>query len=311
MMMKLGAAFALLCAAGFGCMGSDLGVEGGSGALSQKFPGIDSATVISPSAVTVKWTPLSNYTNYNVYISTQDAPIGSSVFNTFAVTGLKPGTAYSFSVAGTSSNGAQDGIGKQIDAQTWTPFLGVTSAAVKDSADVNLVWKYFQGPTFQIFYNIGAPPTADQLEGIPSASSQSATGATVGGLQPNTTYYFSVIAKYPDGTSTIKLLSQPTATLTAQYTSSSLIQSSLPTITTPATLITGNAAVFTVAGGADHYKLTSYDPSLTHPSSSAPPLPLAPPLLPTARPSPPSTAAARRLRRALTPLWVSTSAPAS
>ena len=187
-------------------MGSDLGVEGGAGALSQKFPGIDSATVISPSAVTVKWTPLANYTSYNVYISTQDAPIGSSVFDSFTVTNLKPGTAYSFSVAAVASDGSQDGIGKQIDQQTWTPFLGVTSAAVKDSADVNLIWKYFQGPEFEVFYSIGAPPSASQLQGIPSASTQNNTGITVGGLQPNTTYYFSVVAKYPDGTSTLEAL---------------------------------------------------------------------------------------------------------
>src|ERR1700722_6259056 len=109
---RIASVCALLSVAGFGCMGSDLGVEGGAGALSQKFPGIDSATVISPSAVTVKWTPLTNYTSYNVYISTQDAPIGSSVFNSFTVTKLKPGTAYSFSVAAVASDGSQDGIGK-------------------------------------------------------------------------------------------------------------------------------------------------------------------------------------------------------
>src|SRR5689334_9260701 len=91
-----------LCALGAavtfsGCLGSDLGVAGGADALSKKFPGIESATVISPTAVTVKWTPLSNYLSYNVYVSTQDAPIGSSVFNSYTITGLKPGTPYAFS----------------------------------------------------------------------------------------------------------------------------------------------------------------------------------------------------------------------
>src|SRR5687768_14065235 len=67
-----------LAATASGCLGSDLGVAGGEESLSKKFAGVESATVISPSAVTVKWKPLSNYTNYNIYVSTQDAPVGTS-----------------------------------------------------------------------------------------------------------------------------------------------------------------------------------------------------------------------------------------
>ena len=55
----------------------------------------------------------------------------------------------------------------------------------------------------------------------------------------------------------------PSTTLTAAYTSSTFIQSSLPTITTTATLITGSPVSYSVTGGAGSLVTYFFDTSAT------------------------------------------------
>jgi hypothetical protein len=246
-----------------GCQ--ELGVQGGAQALQTKFPGIGSVTVLSPTAVAVKWTPLDNYVGYNIYISSQDAPVGNSRFDTFTLANLTPGTAYTFSVAGIRKDGSQDGIGKQIQASTWTRFMGPTSATTKDSSSIAVAWNYLSGPNFQVYYHAGSPPDLAQLQGPPSFSSQSPTGATIGGLESNTTYYFAVIAKYPDNTDSLQALSIAASQLAAQFTSSQL--QTHPTLTTDSTVISTIPPAFTIAGAPATYQTTFYEGALPAPAS--------------------------------------------
>lgn len=88
------------------CSGDNLGVSGGGEQLSTQFSGIGGVTVLSPTSVNISWKPMQGYVKYNVFSSTQDAPIGEAIFDSFTVNALKPGTSYSFSVSGVKSSGA-------------------------------------------------------------------------------------------------------------------------------------------------------------------------------------------------------------
>ena len=213
----------------------------------------------------------------------------------------------------------------RIDAQTWTSFSGKSPAPPSRTRPTRqLVWKYFQGPTAPIFYNIRwASYRGSQLEGIPSASSQSATGATVGGLQPQSRLTTSpVVAKYPDGTSTIQSF-EPAHRVHAHgpvhFHLEPDPEARCPPSSTPATPHhTSNAAVFTasrVALGQTRCKPYFYDPSLT-PTVECPTAPTGTPTSTNgtaiAR-RPPSAAAAATSdgRSTYSHIGVSTSAPAS
>ena len=193
----------LLCAclAMTSAVSCNFGVEGGSAALASHFSGITSATPVSPTSVLLKWDPQAGYTNYSIISSNQDHPIASfTTGSSYTVSGLQPNFTYSFAVVGTDSSGNQYGGDNQISATTWSNFLGPTQAAAVDAHTVNLIWNYNAGPTFNVYYQAGSTPTI--ASGTPPALLPAAqttsqfTGINVSGLQPNTTYYFMVAAKY-------------------------------------------------------------------------------------------------------------------
>ena len=151
---ETGAAFVLLSvAAGFpGCVELRI-LRQSKAARAPSPPRSSPASIRPPSCPLPPPSPSSGprspitHTNYNVYIKHPGRPHREgSVFNTFAVTGLSspaPPTPSPVSQSTSSNGGAQDGIGKQIDAQTWTPFLGRHTHAPpsRTRPTSNLVWK--------------------------------------------------------------------------------------------------------------------------------------------------------------------------
>ena len=252
-----------------GMVSCNFGVEGGSSALSDHFSGISAATTLSPTSIKVSWQPQDGYTSYSVFSSSQDSPVATfTTGESYTVTGLRPNSTYSFSVVGTDSNGNQYGMGNQISGTTWQNFLGPTQAAAVDAHTVNLIWNYNAGPTFNVYYQAGSTPTI--ASGTPPALLPAAqttsqfTGINVSGLQPNTTYYFMVAAKYSDGTDSFQDSQTATGTVTAMINSQgSLLQ--VPTITTQALLDTSTPPTFTISGAPSSFVFTFYlyDPTAT------------------------------------------------
>jgi hypothetical protein len=254
-----------------GCLG-DLGVAGGASALQSQFSGISGATILSPTAVQLTWALSSAYSSYNVYISTQDAPLVTKlIFNSYTVSGLNAGTNYFFSVSGVKSDGSQDGLSTQLAVQTWSAFTGPTSAAAVDANDIKLNWNYQNGPTYQIFYKSAAlgsavPTfTSSDILGQPNVTSQSATGTTIGGLLPNMIYSFAVTAKYADGTSSVITQSSSSSVTAAPLSLGSL--ASLPTVTATATVAATSYENFTASNAASSYVTTMFTGSLANANS--------------------------------------------
>ena len=245
-----------------GMVSCNFGVEGGSSALSDHFSGISAATTLSPTSIKVSWQPQDGYTSYSVFSSSQDSPVATfTTGESYTVTGLRPNSTYSFSVVGTDSNGNQYGMGNQISGTTWQNFLGPTQATVVDSQTINLAWSYNPGPSFNIYYQAGSPPTI--TGGLPAALlapqlvTSQPNGYNVSGLQPNTTYYFMVAAKYADGTDSYQDSGTSFGTLSATFTGIGKLKT-LPTITSQSTLDTTTPPSFTVSGGSSTYVLTFY-----------------------------------------------------
>lgn len=243
-----------------GCFGVDLGVQGGSDVLSAQFGGIESATAVSPSTVTVKWSALTDYTSYAIYSSTQDTPLDTiKTGESYTISGLKPNSTYSFAVAGTSKTGNQSGIAKQSQATTWKNFLGPDSATTVDSQSVTLTWSYNAGPLFLIYINAGSPPSLSTGNpptlATPAYITGSNSGYTVTGLSPNTTYYFAVVAKYQDGTNSWANAQTVSGTVNAQYVSKSIF-STLPELSMASQLTDSVPPIFTVSGAIGTYTTT-------------------------------------------------------
>ncbi len=238
----------------------NFGIEGGGAALSNKFTGIDSAAVVSPSTIAVNWTPIPGYANYSVFVSTQDTPVATLTTGTsYNVSNLSPNTPYSFSVVGTSADGNQLGIGKSVNATTWSNFLGPTTATPVDSQSIRVSWNYNDGPTFGIYAATGAAPNISTGNPPQLVSAQYSTtsqsGMTISGLQPSTTYYFMATAKYTDGTDSFRASQTASSTATAQYINTGGINL-LPAITTQATHTNTAAPVFYIANSTSTYIIT-------------------------------------------------------
>lgn len=265
------AALAFLALPSLSCM--EMGVQGSATAVSPKFTGISAATPISPTTVAVSWAPVAGYQSYTIYCSNSDSPIATlSVGSSFNVTGLSPNTTYSFSVVGSDGGGNQIGIGAQLRATTLSNFLGPSAASAVDAQSVKLDWSYPAGPTFYIYASTGQapaitsgnPPTLNS----PQYTTSSSSGYTVQGLQPQTTYYFMVVAKYQDGTTSWALTQAGSNISTANYISTGdptggtgdpatpggLI--TLPVITTQANISNSLPPIFSVSNSIGTYTQT-------------------------------------------------------
>ncbi len=244
-----------------GCLGNDLGIQGGSSILAKKFAGIEAIEILSPTAVKVKWANQSDYLQYSVFISTSDSPIKTSTFDSAIIDGLSPSTTYLLSVSGKRKDGSEVGASKSLSVTTWTPFAGASSAQAIDFSSIRVNWTFVEGPTYKIYRSAGVPVADSALLGVPDFTSGASSGFVASGLASNTLYYFSVVAQYADGTTSLpSSVSASSGTVPGQFTTSQL--ASLPTVSASTDVIVGSPITVTVSGAPFTWQTKVYNGAL-------------------------------------------------
>ena len=193
--------------------------------IAPTFGGASSAMALSDTRIDVQWSAASDNVDapaqiiYNVYVATAS---GTQTFATPDLTtapgaltaarnGLVASTDYFIVVRAEDTSGNEDTNTVEVMATTLagpdvTPptFAGATSATALDSTSVQLDWAPATddiAPAGQIVYNVYIALTpAGQSFGTPDATSApGATSFVVGGLLPQTDYFFVVRAEDPSG----------------------------------------------------------------------------------------------------------------
>jgi hypothetical protein len=152
----------------------------------------------SPTSVTLAWTKVPGISKYRIShrIGTgtrTTADVGD--VSTKTITGLKPGTTYSISIASLLSDGTRSSYSPLVDAPT-APFLPPTNLASPGatSSTIDLTWTKAPGATrYRISYGIGDGTRTGFT--IADASSRTLTG-----LMPGTTYNVMIAGIMSDGT---------------------------------------------------------------------------------------------------------------
>lgn len=171
--------------------------------LNDRFTGIESALVLGPTRVRLKWFPVADCTRYEVYSAGSSVAMGSTKFSSYTLQGLSPDTSYQFAVAGISCDGSVDGIDKTIAVRTWPRFLGVRLVTAPSATTLVASWSYpVNGPTFKVYVNPGTAPyrfsdPAATTTGTSATITQLADGSPI---KARTSYFVIVWATYLDQT---------------------------------------------------------------------------------------------------------------
>lgn len=184
-------------------------------------PGTPAASAVTATGATLTWAastagtnPVAGYDVYSVAGSTS-TKVASSTTTSAALTGLTPGTAYTFDVVARDSAGNQSAASPTVAVTTAsaTPPAAPTGLTVTaaGTTTVGLSWTASTAGTLPIasytVYKAGSPATAVATATAP------ATTATVTGLTPGTAYQFYAVAKDTGG-----LTSPNSATVSATTT---------------------------------------------------------------------------------------------
>ena len=154
-------------------------------------------TDLTPTSVTLSWTKKPGISKYRIShgIGTgARTTVDVGDVSTKTITGLKPGTTYSISIASMLSDGTRSSYSPRIDALI--PFLPPTNLASPGatSSTIALTWTKAPGATkYRISYGIG--------DGTRTAFTiADASSRTLTGLMPATTYSVMIAGVMADGT---------------------------------------------------------------------------------------------------------------
>ncbi|RME18452.1 MAG: hypothetical protein D6797_00440, partial [Bdellovibrio sp.] len=176
------------------------GVKGGS--VKKDFSGIDTITVLSPTAVQIDWTANENYSEYQVFGDYQTDPLTTGVFESAVIDGLTPGNTYTFKVVGI--NGTQKvGAHRELSVTMPQHFTGLSLLTTDIDNNVVLKWSY-SDPVLEywIFLKAEEDPTAANTNNWATpdyTTTQQEITIPLTDLKPSTTYHFIVHAKYREG----------------------------------------------------------------------------------------------------------------
>ena len=213
--------------------------SGGTQTTPPGAPGTPAASAVTATGATLTWAASTPGTNpvagYDVYSvsGTTSTKVASSTTTSATLTGLTPGTAYTFDVVARDSAGNQSAASAAVAVTTTSSSAtppsaptGVTVTAT-GSTTVGLRWNAATAGTAAIasytVYKAGSPATAVATVNAP------ATTATVSGLTPSTAYQFYVVATDANGLSsaasasvsaTTTAGSPPPSSVSAQYETS-------------------------------------------------------------------------------------------
>lgn len=180
-----------------------------------------SASGTTSTGTTLSWTAPAESTNctltgYEVYQGGAAIAVVAAGTTSYTVSGLTAGTAYSFDIAATNSNGITDSNTLSVTTTGTNPCTaapgaptGLTGSSTS-STTATLSWTASTVPT-------GCAVTGYTITGGPSSLTSTGTSSTVSGLTPNTSYTFTVTSTDSQGTSaassavTVTTLSGPSS----------------------------------------------------------------------------------------------------
>ncbi|MBL7851126.1 MAG: fibronectin type III domain-containing protein [Cyclobacteriaceae bacterium] len=207
-------------------------------------PTATAATGVQVFSFTANWNAAAGAVSYLLDVATDGSFVnlvagygGLSVTGTSqSVTGLNPSTTYYYRLRSINVVGTQSGYSNSISVAT-PSFVPVASAATSITTSSFLAsWNPIPGATGYLLYvstNASFSPCISGYNG----TAETTTSRTVGGLQPNATYYYRVKATAGAQTSaesnTVSILtlpSAPTSLSASSITSSSFLASWAPDV---------------------------------------------------------------------------------
>jgi hypothetical protein len=165
------------------------------------------ASAITNTSVTISWTTdqLANsqvsygFTNAYGYLSTLNTTLTTA--HSVTLTGLTPGTAYNYQVLSTNGTAISSASGNFTFSTTGSvPAPVVSSVAFWGVTGSSVIMSWSTDQAANTFVTYGTTPALGQTSPVQTALVTS-HGATLTGLQPNTTYYFVANSTNSAGTS--------------------------------------------------------------------------------------------------------------
>lgn len=212
------------------------------------------ASSITQTTLTLGWTASTGASSYDVYNGT--TLLGNATTNSYNITGLTAGTAYTFKVIAKNVSGSSTGV--TVNATT----------TVNAPADVtNLATSSVTQTTLTLGWTASATATSyDVYNGITLLGNVTTTSYNVTGLTASTAYTFKVVAKNAGGSSTgatVNVTTQAAADTTppdpvTNLTAGTVTSSTIPvTWTLPTATDVANFEVAYSSNGGTTYTVAS------------------------------------------------------
>ena len=208
-------------------------------------------TAIAQAQMTVNWiAPVGGASTYNVSIATTDG--GSLPANQTGIAGtsatfltLTPGKTYNFTITAVNSAGNSSTVTTN-NVQTLSPASGTPTLSAATKTSIVVTWSAATGATS---YLVASTPS------VATSPQTLASGGTFTGLNPNTSYTFTVQSVNPSGNGGTSAASTGLVTLTYAPTLSSTVVGGVFTNITQTTFTinwlapgTGTATTYGISG---------------------------------------------------------------
>lgn len=153
-------------------------------------------TAISPTAVNLNWTPSEGATSYRIYRSETengtDTPIAETTDTTYTDTGLIPGRTYYYRISSyEAENGESESAGPIAVTLAELPAPQNIQARITEANQVEVSWDAVDSANEYALYR-GTNPAGPFTQ----IAVVDTTGGTDANVNPGTTYYYQVQARY-------------------------------------------------------------------------------------------------------------------